>query len=51
MLDWLAAHAAPVFTVSGPSGGDTVVWRLDQVQLDAAVAAGTTLPPVSGGYE
>ena len=51
VLDWLAAHAVPVFTVSGPSGGDTVVWRLDRARLDAAVAAGTTLPPVTGGYE
>ncbi len=50
LLDWLAAHARPAFTVSGPSGGDTVVWRLDRAELAAAVAAGTTLPPVTGGY-
>jgi 4-amino-4-deoxy-L-arabinose transferase-like glycosyltransferase len=50
LLDWLAAHARPVFTATGPSAGDTVVWRLDRAALAAAVAAGTTLPPVTGGY-
>ena len=50
LLGWLADHAAPVFTVTGPSGGDTVVWRLDRTAVDAAVAAGQTLPPVTGGY-
>jgi 4-amino-4-deoxy-L-arabinose transferase-like glycosyltransferase len=50
MLDWLAQHAAPVFTATGPSGGDTVVWRLDRHALDESVAAGVTLPPVSGDY-
>lgn len=50
MLDWLAAHATPVFTATGPSGGATVVWRLDRAALDASVAAGRTLPPVTGGY-
>ena len=50
LLDWLAQHAAPVFTTTGPSGGDTVVWRLDRGALDAAIDAGQTLPPVTGGY-
>ena len=50
LLDWLSQHATPVFTASGPSNGDTVVWRLDPAALDAAVAAGVTLPPVDGGY-
>jgi hypothetical protein len=50
MLDWLAAHATPVFTANGPSGGATVVWRLDRAAVAAAVAAGQTLPPVTGGY-
>jgi 4-amino-4-deoxy-L-arabinose transferase-like glycosyltransferase len=50
LLDWLAQHATPVFTTTGPSGGDTVVWRLDRDALDAAIAAGQTLPPVTGGY-
>jgi hypothetical protein len=39
-----------VFTTTGPSGGDTVVWRLDRSALDESVAAGQTLPPVSGDY-
>ena len=50
LLDWLAQHATTVFTTTGPSGGDTVVWRLDRGALDAAIAAGQTLPPVTGGY-
>lgn len=50
LLDWLAAHATPVFTATGPTSGDTVVWRLDKKALDAAVAAGQTIPPVTGGY-
>jgi 4-amino-4-deoxy-L-arabinose transferase-like glycosyltransferase len=50
LLDWLAANAVPVFTATGPTSGRTVVWQLDPAALDAAVAAGTTLPPVTGGY-
>lgn len=50
LLDWLAANATPVFTATGPTSGDTVVWRLDRASLDAAVAAGNTVPPVTGGY-
>jgi 4-amino-4-deoxy-L-arabinose transferase-like glycosyltransferase len=50
LLDWLAAHATPVFTATGPTSGHTVVWRLDKTALDAAVASGETLPPVTGGY-
>ena len=50
MLDWLAQHAVPVFTTTAPSGGDTVVWRLDPAAVDVAVAAGQTLPPISGDY-
>jgi hypothetical protein len=50
LLEWLAAHARPIFTATGPSAGDTVVWKLDPAALDAAVAAGQTLPPVTGGY-
>ena len=50
LLGWLAAHATPVFTATGPTSGHTVVWRLDKTALDAAVASGETLPPVTGGY-
>jgi hypothetical protein len=50
LLDWLAQHARPVFAATGPSAGDTVVWQLDPAALDAAVAAGLTIPPVTGGY-
>lgn len=50
LLGWLQDNAEPVFSFSGPTSGDTVVWRLDRVRLDAAVAAGETIPPVSGGY-
>ena len=50
LLDWLAAHATPVFTAAGSTNGDTVVWRLNPGALDAAVLAGVALPPVEGGY-
>ena len=50
LLGWLAAHATPVFTATGPTSGHTVVWRLDRAALDAAVASGETLPPITGGY-
>jgi hypothetical protein len=50
MLGWLAEHATPVFTATGPSSGATVVWRLDRAAVAASVAAGRTLPPVTGGY-
>jgi 4-amino-4-deoxy-L-arabinose transferase-like glycosyltransferase len=50
LVDWLAANARPVFTATGPTSGDTVVWQLDRAALDAAVASGVTLPPISGGY-
>ncbi len=49
-LDWLQNNAQPVFTFYGPTSGDTVVWKLDRDKLDAALAAGVTLPPVTGGY-
>ncbi|MCR1161720.1 glycosyltransferase family 39 protein [Paenarthrobacter sp. UW852] len=49
-LDWLEKNAQPVFTFSGPTSGNTVVWKLDRDKLDAAVAGGMTLPPVTGGY-
>jgi 4-amino-4-deoxy-L-arabinose transferase-like glycosyltransferase len=50
LLGWLTAHATPAFTATGPTSGHTVVWRLDRAALAAAVAAGTTIPPVTGGY-
>lgn len=50
LLDWLQDNAQPVFTFTGPTSGDTVVWRLDRTKLDAAVAGGTILPPINGGY-
>ncbi|MET4540492.1 hypothetical protein ABIE37_002279 [Arthrobacter bambusae] len=49
-LDWLQNNAQPVFTFSGPTSGETVVWRLDRTKLEAAVSGGLVLPPVSGGY-
>lgn len=49
-LDWLEGNAQPVFSFTGPTSGDTVVWKLDRTKLDAALAGGLTLPPVTGGY-
>jgi 4-amino-4-deoxy-L-arabinose transferase-like glycosyltransferase len=48
LLTWLQDHAQPAFTATGPSGGDTTVWHLDQATVKAAVAAGTDFRPVSG---
>lgn len=50
LLAWLAGNAEPVFTFTGPTNGETVVWKLDREKLEDAVEAGRTLPPVSGGY-
>jgi 4-amino-4-deoxy-L-arabinose transferase-like glycosyltransferase len=50
MLDWLAAHATPVFTAHGPTNGDTVVWRVDPAAVAVALRSGVALPPVEGGY-
>lgn len=50
LLGWLQDNAQPVFTFTGPTSGDTVVWRLDRARLDAAVDGGLVIPPVTGGY-
>jgi 4-amino-4-deoxy-L-arabinose transferase-like glycosyltransferase len=50
LLDWLQDNAQPVFKVSGPTSGDTVVWLLNRTKLQAAVTRGQILPPVTGGY-
>ncbi|WP_237715784.1 glycosyltransferase family 39 protein [Arthrobacter sp. M2012083] len=49
-LVWLQENAQPVFTFTGPTSGDTVVWQLDRTKLEAAIAGGMILPPVTGGY-
>lgn len=50
LLDWLEENAQPVFKVTGPTSGDTVVWLLDRNTVNAAVNQGQTYPPVTGGY-
>ena len=50
LLDWLEGNAQPVFIFTGPTSGETVVWKLDRTKLDAAVDGGTILPPTNGGY-
>jgi 4-amino-4-deoxy-L-arabinose transferase-like glycosyltransferase len=50
-LVWLQDNARPVFTFTGPTSGDTVVWELDRQKLEAAVSGGLILPPVTGGYK
>ncbi|MEJ2861113.1 ArnT family glycosyltransferase [Actinomycetospora flava] len=47
VLTWLEQNAEPVFVAHGPSNGDTVVWKVDRAELDAAIAAGQDVPPVS----
>ncbi|MBM7772608.1 4-amino-4-deoxy-L-arabinose transferase-like glycosyltransferase [Actinokineospora baliensis] len=46
LLPWLARHAEPVFRTTGPSGGDTIVWKLDQAELANAVRTGHLIPEV-----
>jgi hypothetical protein len=41
MLDWLAAHAHAVFTFSGPTNGQTVLWYVKPSLLRRAAKAGT----------
>jgi hypothetical protein len=50
LLDWLEDNAQPVFKVTGPTSGDTVVWLLDRNTVNNAVSHGQTFPPVTGGY-
>jgi hypothetical protein len=40
LLDWLEANETPVFRASGPTNGETVLWRLDPDDLAAAAARG-----------
>jgi hypothetical protein len=47
VLTWITQHARPVFTAHGPTNGDTTVWQLDRPALDAAVASGQDVAPVS----
>ena len=47
VLTWITQHARPVFTAHGPTNGDTTVWQIDRPALDAAVAAGQDVAPVS----
>jgi hypothetical protein len=47
VLTWITRHARPLFTAHGPTNGDTTVWQIDRPALDAAVAAGQDVAPVS----
>lgn len=47
VLTWITQHSRPVFTAHGPTYGDTTVWQIDRPALDAAVAAGQDVAPVS----
>ncbi len=47
ILVWMRENARPVFVAYGPTNGDTTVWQVDRATLEAAVAAGQDVPPVS----
>jgi hypothetical protein len=49
MLEWLQRNAQPLFDAYGPTSGHTVVWKVDRATLDAAIARGENVPPVSEG--
>lgn len=50
LLTWLQANAEPVFTSSGPTGGRTIVWRLDEDVVRQAIADGLNRRPVTGPH-
>jgi 4-amino-4-deoxy-L-arabinose transferase-like glycosyltransferase len=47
LLEWLRENARPVFEFSGPSNGNTVVWRIDRRAVDLDVRRGVRIPPVT----
>jgi hypothetical protein len=40
MLEWLQAHARPVFTFEGLTNGHTVIWYVPQPDLQLAAQQG-----------
>lgn len=50
LLEWLKENARPAFVTTGPSGGETVVWQLDQERIGAALADGIDFRPVTGRH-
>jgi O-antigen/teichoic acid export membrane protein/4-amino-4-deoxy-L-arabinose transferase-like glycosyltransferase len=48
LLKWLDENARPVFETVGPTNGRVTVWQLDRSVLEAAVASGTVISPVTG---
>ncbi|GAA3283838.1 hypothetical protein AAU01_04820 [Paenarthrobacter aurescens] len=51
MLAWLKDHATPVVTTPGLTNGETTIWHVDPVALDAAAAAGIGEPSKEFGTE
>ncbi len=49
MLEWLEANAEPLFSVEGPTNGDTVIWQVDDETLRAGAAENIGFP--SATYE
>jgi len=47
LVPWLEKNASPIFHTHGPSGGDTVLWKLDREVVADAVKDGTKIPVVS----
>ena len=50
LLDWLAAHATPVFTATGPTTGAPSSGGSTRPRSPPPSPRGETLPPVTGGY-
>ncbi|RKT54486.1 ArnT family glycosyltransferase [Saccharothrix australiensis] len=40
IITWLRANATPLVTATGPSNGETVLWRIDPAALDEAAREG-----------
>lgn len=51
LVPWLDKHATALFQTYGPTGGDTVLWKLDPKVLAVAVKDGTKIPVVPSAAE
>lgn len=49
LLDWLEAHATPLFQTTGPTNGATVLWYVDAQELARAAAEDVGGPLLPGG--
>jgi hypothetical protein len=51
MLAWLQDHATPMVSTPGPTNGETTIWLVDPVELEAAATANVGEPSKEYGTE